>query len=116
MKYIFLRYEKEASRQAWTPEDFQKEMSDYKVFGAELQSRNLMIGGEALHDTNTATTARFRERKTLTTDGLFAETHEQLGGFYIVDGKDLDEASELAAKIPGAAEGCVEIRPLVVFE
>ena len=75
-----------------------------------------MQGGAALLPTNTATTVRVRDGKTLTTDGPFAETKEQLGGYYLLVCKDLDEAIKAAAKIPGAAHGSIEIRPIMEFE
>jgi hypothetical protein len=75
-----------------------------------------MAGGEALLPVATATTVRVREGKTVTTDGPFAETKEQLGGFYIVDVANLDEAITWAAKIPGARSGSVEVRPVLVME
>jgi hypothetical protein len=80
-----------------------------------VKERKLYVAGEALHPTTSATTVRVRDGKALTTDGPFAETKEQLGGFYLLDCKDLDEAIEYAAKIPGASHGSVEIRPIVIF-
>ena len=83
---------------------------------AYVSQRATIISGEAVHPTSAATTIRVRDGKTLTTDGPFAETHEQLGGFYIIDCKDLDQAIQIASKIPVAREGSVEIRPVVTFE
>jgi hypothetical protein len=95
----------------------QKENSDaYFAFTDDVRARNQYVNGEALHPVNTATTVRVRDGKTLTTDGPFAETREQLGGYYVLECKDLDEAIEAAAKIPGAKHGSIEIRPLMVFE
>jgi hypothetical protein len=74
-----------------------------------------MKGGEALQRTSTATTVRVRDGETLTTDGPFAETKEALGGFYLVDCRNLDEAIEVAAKIPGAARGSIQVRPIMEF-
>ena len=88
----------------------------YNAFGKEAEQRGVIRGGEALMPTSTATTVRVRNGKMLTTDGPFAETKEQLGGFYILDCKNLDEAIEFAAKIPGAAQGSIEIRPIMAFE
>jgi hypothetical protein len=87
----------------------------YYAFTKDIIDRGLMQGGEALQPTNTATTVRVRNGETLTTDGPFAETKEQLGGFYIVHCKDLDEAIEIAAKIPGAHDGSIEVRPIMEF-
>jgi hypothetical protein len=115
MKYMFLIYGIEPATPP-SPEAIQAEMNSYWAFTKEVTDRGIMGASEALHPTQSATTVRVREGKTLSTDGPFAETHEQLGGFYILDCKDLDEAIELAAKIPGALDGCVEIRPVVIFE
>jgi hypothetical protein len=116
MKYIMLIYGDEAAGMQMTPEEQEQEMRDYYAFGEFARARAKIEAGEALHPTNTATTVRVRDGKTLTTDGPFAETREQLGGFYLMDCKDLDEAIEIAARIPGAKNGCVEVRPVVIFE
>jgi len=99
-----------------TPQEFQAEIAEYGVFSAEATQRGIMLGGEALQPTATATIVSVRDGKTITTDGPFAETHEQLGGYYLLDCKNLDEAIEMAAKIPAAKNGKVEIRPLMVWE
>jgi hypothetical protein len=83
------------------------------AFTKDIIDRGLMKGGEALQPTATATTVRVREGDTLTTDGPFAETKDQLGGFYLVDCKDLDEAIEVAARIPDARRGSIEVRPIM---
>lgn len=115
MRYMLLIYGDQAARATMTEADFGAELQAYNAFGAEARQRNLLLAGEALHPVTAATTVRVRDSKTLTTDGPFAETKEQLGGFYILNCKDLDEAIEMAAKIPGAKDGCVEIRPVVEF-
>ena len=74
-----------------------------------------LLGGAPLHPTSTATTVRVRDGKTLTTDGPFAETREQLGGYYLVEAKDLDAAVAIAARIPGAKTGSIEVRPIRVY-
>jgi hypothetical protein len=79
----------------------------------EARGRNAYVTSEAIGDTQNATTVRIRNGKTLTTDGPFAETKEVLGGFYILDCKDLDEALQYAAKIPDAVNGAVEVRPVL---
>ena len=112
MKYIALIYGVETQQ---TQAETEVEMAAYYAFGNALESRGIPNVGEALHPVSTATTVRVRDGKTLTTDGPFAETKEILGGFYVLDCKDLDEAIELAAMIPGALDGSVEVRPLVVF-
>lgn len=89
------------------------EMAAYAAFGREVSERGLLLSDEALHPAYTATTVRVREGKLLTSDGPFAETKEQLGGFYLLQCRDLDEAIEVAAKNPGALTGSVEIRPIL---
>lgn len=116
MKYLLLIYTDESGAADVSPEDWQKTMDGYNAFTKEVQDRGLMQGGEALQPTVTATTVRVRNGETLTTDGPFAETKEQLGGYYLVDCKDLDEAIEVAAKIPGASFGSIEVRPIMEFE
>lgn len=116
MRFLLMIYGKEADGARMTEAEVQTEMQEYFAFGAAAREKATIVASEALHPINTATTVRVRDGKTLTTDGPFAETHEQLGGFYLFDCKDLDEAIELAAKIPGARRGSIEIRPCVVFE
>jgi hypothetical protein len=87
-------------------------LAEYGRFGDEMNERGVLQGGERLRPTSDATTVRVRDGETLTTDGPFAETKEQVGGFYLVDAKDLDEAIEIAAKIPAAAHGSIEVRPI----
>ena len=115
MRYLLLIYQDEVAHAQWSEEELAAEYQDYFAFGAETENRGISAG-EALMPTNTATTVRVRNGKILTTDGPFAETKEQLGGFYLLDGKDLDEAIEIAAKIPGARYGSIEIRPVMEFE
>lgn len=115
MKYALLIYGDEAQMAQATPEETMMVMGRYGTFTHEVKEKNLYAGGEALQPTLTATTVRVRDGKTTTTDGPFAETREQLGGFYLLDCKNLDEAIEYAAKIPGAATGSVEIRPVVIW-
>lgn len=115
MKYMMLIYGNETERaQAMSEADVQAELAAYGVFSGVAGQR--IVSAEALHDVNAATTVRVREGKTITTDGPFAETKEQLGGFYVLDCKDLDEAIELAAQIPGVKDGCIEIRPVMAFD
>ena len=94
-------------------------MDDYNVFTQHLRDRGALIAGEGLQPTATATTVRVSDGRTITTDGPFAETKETLGGFYLVEAADLDEAIAYAAMIPGAKNGSVEVRPILdysVFE
>jgi len=110
MEYLLLIYEDEKRFSKSYPE---AEMGEYRAFGKEFAGA--IKGGHALQPTRTATTVRVREGKRLTTDGPFAETKEQLGGFYLVEARDLDEAIAIAAKIPGARFGSIEVRPIMKF-
>ena len=87
-------------------------MAGYMAFGEEMTRRGVLTGGERLRPTTDATTVQVRNGEVLTSDGPFAETKEQVGGYYIVDCKDLDEAIEVASKIPGALHGSIEVRPI----
>ena len=116
MKYLCLIYDDEAKMATMTEDDAKAFMGEYFAFTEGIKNSGHYVGGEALKPVNTATTVRMRNGKMSTTDGPFAETKEQLGGFYILDCKDLDEAIELAAKIPAAKEGSVEIRPVMEFD
>ena len=91
-------------------------MAGYMAFGEEITTNGSFVAGEALQPTSTATTVRVRDGETGSTDGPFAETKEVLGGFYIVNVDNLDDAIATAAKIPGAATGAVEVRPILVFD
>lgn len=114
MKYMLLIYGDEAEyNRVMTEVDKQQEMADYYAYTDLVRSKTL--ASEALHGIDKATTVRVRDGKIITTDGPFAETKEQLGGFYMLDCKDLDEAIELAAQIPGIKYGSVEIRPIFEF-
>src|SRR6478609_607116 len=94
----------------------QKMMAEYGAFTQSIIQSGNFKAGDRLQDTHTATTVRVREGKTLTTDGPFAETREQLGGYYMVDAKDLNEAIAIAARIPGARTGSIEVRPIWVYD
>jgi hypothetical protein len=114
MKYLLTIYGDESQQPA--SEDEGKAIMDaYFAFGQELTEAGGMLGGEGLQPTSTATTVRVREGERMLTDGPFAETKEQLGGFYLIEAKDHDEAVEWAAKIPGASTGCVEVRPVMDY-
>jgi hypothetical protein len=115
MQYLLLIYGADIDSASLSPEAFQTEMDEYNAYTKEVRDRNLLVSSEALHPTRTATTVRVRDGKTMTTDGPFAETKEVLGGYYLLNCKDLDEAIEMAAKIPGAKHGSIEIRPVVDF-
>jgi hypothetical protein len=113
MRYALLIY---ANEQDWTnqsEEQAQTQFQDYMAFTKDIVDRGIMRSGEALQPTATATTVRVRNGETLSTDGPFAETKEQLGGYYVIEAKDLDEAIEVAARIPDVRGGSIEIRPIM---
>ena len=112
MRYLLMIAEDESQVQTATAEQGAAMMNDYAEFGKTMAERGVLQGGERLRFTTDATTVRVRNGEVLTTDGPFAETKEQLGGYYVVDCKDLDEAIEIAAKIPGARLGTIEVRPI----
>jgi hypothetical protein len=109
MRYALLIYV-----EPWepTPEQDADMRAGYTEFGTDAMNANVMRGGEALQDAKTATTVRVRNGQTLVTDGPFAETKEEFGGFYLLEAPNLDEAIQWAAKIPGAVRGSIEIRPV----
>ena len=111
MQYALLIYTPEATEDV-PQEQIGAEMEEYNGFTQHLRERGAMLGGEALDTTATATTVRVVDGKTITTDGPFAETKESLGGFYLVEAADLDEAIAYAAMLPGARHGCIEVRPV----
>jgi hypothetical protein len=113
MQYALLIYENEKRWEKMPEAEQGKEIGEYRTFGNEFAKA--IKGGEALQPTGSATTVRVRNGKRLTTDGPFAETKEQLGGFYLVEAGNLDEAINIASKIPGARAGAVEVRPVMTF-
>ncbi len=114
MRYLLLIYTEESTEPV--PDDVAAaEIQAYNAFTKEVRDRGLYEGGEALVPTSSATTVRVENGQTVTTDGPFAETKEALGGYYLVNARDLDEAIELAAKIPAAKHGSIEIRPIFDF-
>jgi hypothetical protein len=112
MKYACLVYLKESEIDALSQSEWDALNNECIAFGATLDGSGRRLGGEALEPTHTATTVRVRNGKITTTDGPFAETREQLAGFYAIEAKDLDEAIAVAATIPPARYGSIEIRPL----
>ncbi|MGC4087921.1 MAG: YciI family protein [Polyangiaceae bacterium] len=113
MQYLLLIYEAETGGPKKA--DGAAMMAEYKEFSESIVKSGHMRGGNALKPIATATTVRVRDGKTLSTDGPFAETREQLGGYYLIEAKDLDEATQIAARIPSARWGSVEVRPIMVF-
>ena len=116
MKYAFTIYGDESQRESATPEEMAAMSQAYGEFTQEVQAKGIYLAGEGLYPTPTATTVRVRDGERNVTDGPYAETKEQLGGFYVLDCKDLDDAIEWAAKIPGSQFGSVEIRPVMVYD
>jgi hypothetical protein len=115
MKYLCLIYENEQNWSHYTKNQGDSMMAEYGSFTQDIQKSGHKIGGEALQPTHTATTVRVRNGKVSTTDGPFAETKEQLGGFYLLECGDLDEALAWARKIPMPG-GTVEVRPVMDYE
>ncbi len=112
MRYVLMICTDEHTDQAASPEEASASFAEYMAFGEEMGRRGVLLGGERLRPTTDATTVRVRDGEVLTSDGPFAETKEQIGGYYVVDCKDLDQAIEVAAKIPGARSGSIEVRPI----
>ena len=112
MRYALLICSDETVMEAMSPKEAQASMAKYVAWGEEMGKRGLLQGGERLRPTTDATSVQVREGEVLTSDGPFAETKEQIGGFYLVDCKDLDEAIEVASKIPAAHNGTIEVRPI----
>ncbi len=116
MQYLLIIYQNEAERAAAKPAEMAAMHKDYMAFTQSIIQGGQFKAGDALQPTSTATTVRLRNGKTLTTDGPFAETHEQLAGYYLVEAKDLDEAISLASRIPSAKFGSIEVRPILVYD
>jgi hypothetical protein len=110
MKYALLIAYDETADAAMSPEEGQAQMAEYMKFQEDAGAA--ILAGERLHPTTDATTVQVRDGEVLTSDGPFAETKEQMAGFYLVDAKDLDEAIDLASKIPSARRGSIEVRPI----
>jgi hypothetical protein len=116
MKYLCTIYGDESQWTNATPEQISQVMEAYAAFGEEAGQAGVILAGEGLEPTSSATTVRVRDGERMLTDGPFAETKEQLGGFYLLDCANLDEAIDWAARIPGAASGSVEVRPVMNYE
>jgi hypothetical protein len=115
MKYLCLIYEAETLYATMSREEGQTMMAEYGAFTEEIKKSGQYIAGEALKPVQTATTVRIRNGKLSMTDGPFAETKEQLGGFYLIEAADLNEAVQIAGRIPSAKTGSIEVRPIQVF-
>lgn len=112
MQYLLLIYDDEKAR--WNSPHREEITTAYKKLVGELVEKKIYLGGEPLMPSNTASSVRVREGKVAVTDGPFAETREQLGGYFLIEAADMTEASAIAARLPGAAFGTVEVRPLAV--
>ena len=112
MKYMLLIHDSEKVWGALSQDEQQQIMADYRRFSDEIKATGQYLAGSQLQPTSAATSVRVRNGKRIVTDGPFAETREQLGGYYLVDAKDLDEAIGLAERLPSAKLGTIEIRPL----
>jgi len=116
MQYLLLIYSDESYWPSITEEERQRWMAEYRAFTESIQKSGHYKAGQSLQPTRSARTVRVRDGQTLATDGPFAETVEQLGGFYWIEAKDLDEAAAIAARIPSARGGSIEVRPIEVFK
>lgn len=115
MRYMLLIYGDENGDTQMSDEERSAMYERYRAFSDEVRQRGVYEAADELQPTSTATTVRLRNGQVLTTDGPFAESKEQLGGFYLLDCENLDEAIELAAKIPSVETGSIEVRPIMVY-
>ena len=115
MQYLLMIYANEAEYAKLDAATSQKVLGEYQAFTQSIIQSGYFKAGDRLQPTSTATTVRVREGKTMTTDGPFAETREQLGGYYLIEAKDLDAALSIAGRIPGARFGSIEVRPIWVY-
>ena len=116
MQYLLLIYRSDEEYGRMTAEDRKKLMAEYGAFTQSIIQSGHFKAGDGLQPTTTATTVRVRDGKVLTTDGPFAETREQLGGYYLIEAKDLDTALGIAARIPTAKIGSIEVRPVMIYD
>jgi hypothetical protein len=112
MRYLLMICVDESAVGVRSPEEVSARKAEFEAFGEEMGRRGVLLGGDRLRPTADATTVQVRDGEVLVADGPFAETKEQIGGYCLVDCKDLDEAIEVASKIPGARDGTVEVRPI----
>ena len=116
MQYLCLIYADERGNGAMSDAERGEYMSGYMAFTESIQASGNFVAGQALTPVATATSVRLRDGRSLVTDGPFAETKEQLGGFYLIEASDLDEATAIAARIPTARHGTIEVRPIMTFD
>jgi len=112
MRYVLLICSEEGAYESFSPQEQEAGLAEYGAFAEEMGRRGVLTGGERLRFTSDATTVRVSNGEIVTSDGPFAETKEQIGGFFLIDCKDLDEAIEIASKVPAAKYGSVEVRPI----
>ena len=112
MRYLCTIYGEESQWSDQTPEQMGAVMAAYNAFGDEARAAGVMVGGEGLEPTSSATTVRVRDGERVLSDGPFAETKEQLGGYFLIDVDDLDAAIDIAARMPTVYQGSIEVRPL----
>jgi hypothetical protein len=115
MRYLCLIYDEEKKLNGMAKDEADQFMGEYFAFTEGIKQSGHYLGGEALQPVQTATTVRVRNGKVSTTDGPFAETKEQLGGYYLINARDLNDAIQVASKIPSARIGTVEVRPIMEF-
>lgn len=113
MQYLCLIYEDELEWQRLPPAETEKILGEYSAYTESVKRSGHYVAGHGLQPSTTATTVRVRKERVATTDGPFAETKEQLGGYYLLNARDLNEAIQLASRIPGARMGAVEVRPVM---
>jgi hypothetical protein len=116
MQYILLIYEREADWQTFSEQQQNAFFQEYMTFTEDIKKSGHYRAGDGLQPVATATTVRVRNGKTMLTDGPFAETREQLGGYYLIEAENLDEATAIAARIPSARHGSIEVRPLMQYQ
>ena len=116
MKFLAIIYNDESMYASATPEQIGETFAAHGAFGEATRAAGVFLGGEGLEPTSAATTVRVRDGERLLTDGPYAETKEQLGGYYLLECKDLDEALEWASQIPEAKSGAIEVRPIMNYE
>jgi hypothetical protein len=116
MQYLCLIYDAESTWETMPEEERNAVYGEYMEFTQSIKDSGNHVAGDALQPISTATSVRVRNGETLVTDGPFAETKEQLGGYYLIEAKDMDEALKIAERIPSARFGTIEVRPVVVWE
>jgi len=115
MRYMLLIYDRESEWASMSEKERGQIFGEYTAFTDGIKKTGHYVAGDPLQPTSAATTVRVRDGKPVSTDGPFAETREQLGGYYIVQAKDLDEATSIAARVPSARKGSIEVRPIMAM-